>query len=149
MTDHFPEDFAKAEELAERLRTQLQEVKDIKAKNPDKSTARQEYMMRATYNTLKTNMTNMEKLRYEYECESAMYAHLTKKQKSKRIDQIDGFKGKNEATLNEYNSLMNKKAENRTSLNANDDEEPLRPKLVKGEDGEYEHTRNQTNEQVL
>ena len=57
--DTFAIDFGKAQELQSKLEQQLQEVNAFKQANPGQSTARFEYSMRSTYQTLNTTVINL------------------------------------------------------------------------------------------
>jgi len=64
--DTFTIDYAKAVELKDKLDQQLLEVTQFRKKNPGESTARFEYTMRSSSQSLQTNIRNLERLASEY-----------------------------------------------------------------------------------
>ena len=54
--------------------------------------AAQKYLMSATWNTLRTDMENLDKLRYLYENEPRRFPNVSKREFATRIQKIDETK---------------------------------------------------------
>ena len=78
--DTFAIDFGKAQELQTKLENQLAEVNQFKQSNPGSSTARFEYTMRSTYQTLNTSVINLQRLSNEYITQPARFPTVRDKQ---------------------------------------------------------------------
>lgn len=66
-TDNFQTDFDQTEKEVNQLQLALDEIKEIKKKNPNQSVVSQEYKMKQASLKLKNNMNNLEVLASEYQ----------------------------------------------------------------------------------
>ena len=62
-------------------------------------------MMRATYNTLSTNIKNLETNEYLLENEPSKFSYLTKKELTKRLERIQKFKDTSDPAIKGYETF--------------------------------------------
>ena len=142
MVDRFEEDFREAQGRIERLRQNLDEIANT---DPSKSVARFKYIAQATWKTLQQDVQHFNKLCHEYDNEPLKQAQLSKKEKTRRVSLIEDLKSLIEGQLTqEYNSVINQR--NMTDLNA---QAAANEKYSRGEDGEFDQTRDLSNKEVL
>ena len=84
MTDTYNTDVSQLQALFTKLESQVEEIEQIKKEKSGSSTNRQMYLATATFNTLSTNMKQLERLSSIYETDSAKFANVSKKEKEKR-----------------------------------------------------------------
>ena len=138
-TDTFERNYSEAQERIERLRNQIYEITNAR---PGQSVASQKYLMKATWATLQTDLTNFDQLMYYYQNEPHKYQGVSKKEIAKRIDKINQVKELIQGELTqEYRSVEN----NNAALAAQQSSE----QYVRGEDGEFDQTRELDNRGVL
>ena len=88
-SDTWNEDYKLAQQHAERLSNQIQSVKNV---TPGTNVAAQKYLMGATWNTLLTDMENLDKLKYLYENEPRRFPNVNKREMASRIQKIEEIK---------------------------------------------------------
>ncbi len=120
----------------------LEEVRDIKKKNPSQATVAQEYKMKNANIKLESSLANFQLLVNQMTNNPSKFADLSAKDRTKRIEKINAFKIEAGSTVQAYLAFTN----NTSSMQA-DEEAPMIRR--KGEDGEYDHTRDLTSEQIL
>ena len=100
------------------------------------------YLARATFNTLSTNMKNLERMSSIYETDPSKFANVSKKDKDKRMLKIKEQGVRFKRLESDFNHL-----ESNSSTQTNDIESGINRE--RSEDGEYEATKGKTNEMVL
>ena len=137
-TDQFERNYREAQERIERLRNQIDEIVNAR---PGQSVASQKYLMKATWATLQTDLSNFDQLMYYYQNEPHKYPGVSKKEIGRRVNLINDIKDLIQGQLTqEYRSVES----NQAALAAAQDQNYQR-----GEDGEYDQTRDLDNKQVL
>ena len=97
--------------------------------------------MKATWATLQTDLSNFDQLMYYYQNEPHKYPGVSKKEIGRRVNLINDIKDLIQGQLTqEYRSVES----NQAALAAAQDQNYQR-----GEDGEYDQTRDLDNKQVL
>lgn len=140
--DNFNQDFSQAEQTQRNLQMLLEEVRDLKKKNPSQSTVAQEYKMKNANIKLESTLANFQLLSNQLTNTPSKFPDLSAKDKQKRIEKITAFKAEAGTTISAYQTFTN----NTSGMQA-DEEQPMIRR--KGEDGEYDHTRDLTSEQIL
>ena len=140
--DNFNADFSQAEQNQRNLQILLDEVRDIKKKNSSQSTVAQEYKMKNANIKLESTLANFQNLSNQMNNTPSKFPDLNAKAIQSRIAKINAFKSEAEATMASYRAFTN----NSGAMQA-DEEAPMIRR--KGEDGEYDHTRDLTSEQIL
>ena len=87
--DTWSEDYKTAQQHADRLANQIDGVKNVP---PGTNISTQKYLMSATWNTVKTDLENFEKLKYLYENEPRKFPNVNKREIMSRIQKIEEFK---------------------------------------------------------
>ena len=137
-TDQFEKNYRDAQERIERLRNQIDDIANAR---PGQSVASQKYLMKATWATLQTDLSNFDQLMYYYQNEPHKYPGVSKKEITRRINLINDIKDLIQGQLTqEYKSVES----NQAAMAAAADQAYSR-----GEDGEYDQTRDLDNKQVL
>ena len=150
-TDAFQLDFQQLQGLVTKLESQLDQINQIRAKNSDATATRQIFLARATYNTTSTSFKQMERLVHVYKSDPTKHTSLSKQEKKKRSEKIAKELQKFEKLESYFKVLDPSSAGNSSggyNLFPQDDNEALLHNDSRGEDGELESTRNQTNRQV-
>ena len=88
-SDTWAEDYRLAQEHARRLEDQIKSVQTVV---PGTDMTTHKYLMSATWNTLRTDLENLDKLKYLYENEPRKFPNVTKREMASRIVKIDEFK---------------------------------------------------------
>ena len=88
-TDQFERNYREAQERVERLRNQIGEITNAR---PGQSVASQKYLMKATWATLQTDLSNFDQLMYYYQNEPHKYQGVSKKEIGRRINLINDIK---------------------------------------------------------
>lgn len=128
MTDTFERNYREAQERVERLRNQMDDIANAR---PGQSVASQKYLMKATWATLQTDLSNFDQLLYYFQNEPHKYAGVNKKEIQRRITLINDIKDLITGQLTqEYRGLEN----NQASLSAAQD----KARYERGEDGEFD-----------
>jgi len=117
----------------------MDECAQVKQKNPAQSTARYEYTMRSTFQTLKSCLLNLERIQNDYMNSPARYPNV--RDKPSRIEKVKKFVIDAQVIVQAYENLIN------IGKSGIDEEQPLIRN--KGADGEYDDTRDLTNQQLL
>ena len=139
MTDVFEKDYKQANDYCNRLRTQMGEIRMNKSGSGVTS---QKYLMKGTYNTLQVSLQNFDKLVYEYENEPGKYPSVSQREMQKRIAKIVELKKTAEDELfREYKAIENDSAQQYTDMESQ--------RLMRGEDGEYDETRDVDNKGII
>ena len=136
MTDMWDNDYKLAQQHAERLQTQVNELKNAKM---GQNTTSQKVLMRATWQTLMTDMQNLDKLKYLYENEPGKF-NLSKRELAQRLSQI-------EQILIFVNGELSRDYRMLEADNSGFDGQ--REDMVRGADGEFDNTRDQSNKQLI
>ena len=139
MTDLFEKDYTHAQSLSNRLKVQMAEIRMNKSGSGVTS---QKYLMKTTYNTLQTSLMNFDKVMYEYQNEPGNYPSVSQREMQKRITRINEFKKMVETEIvNEYKAIENDSAQAYTDMESQ--------RLMRGEDGEYDETRDLDNRGII
>ena len=139
MTDVFEKDYKQANDYCNRLRTQMGEIRMNKSGSGVTS---QKYLMKGTYNTLQVSLQNFDKLVYEYENEPGKYPSVSQREMQKRIAKIVELKKTAADELfREYKAIENDSAQQYTDMESQ--------RLMRGEDGEYDETRDVDNKGII
>ena len=88
-TDSFERNYSDAQNRVERLRGQISEITNAR---PGQSVASQKYLMKATWATLQTDLSNFDQLMYYYNNEPHKYQGVGKKEIARRINLINEIK---------------------------------------------------------
>ena len=135
----FDKDFASAQSLCNRLKVQMAEIRMNKSGSGVTS---QKYLMKTTYNTLQTSLINFDKVIYEYQNEPGNYPSVSQREMNKRIDKIREFKKTVENdVVSEYKAIENDSAQQYTDMESQ--------RLMRGEDGEFDETRDLDNRGIV
>lgn len=137
-TDQFTRQYREAQDRVERLRNQIFEINNAR---PGQSVASQKYLMKATWATLQTDMMNFDQLKETYTNEPHKIQE-SKKEIARRIELIKVIQDLvSQELAQEYRAVEN----NQAALAAAQE----RARYDKGEDGEFDQTRDLDNRQVL
>ena len=90
-TDNFQFDYDQTEGEINKINLALEEIKDIKKKNPSGSVVSQEFKMKQAGIKLKSNMTNLEVLANEYQNSGSRF-NISAKDRQKRVEKIMALK---------------------------------------------------------
>ena len=133
--DLFDKDFKQGEELCNKLRNQIAEIKMNKS---GQGISTQKYLMKSTYNTLSTTLMKFDQLVYEYTNEPSRHPGLSEREIKKRMEKIKQLKETAENNLFvEYKAIENDSVNQYESMEAE--------RLMRGEDGEFDETRDIEN----
>ena len=88
-TDQFERNYRDAQDRISRLRNQIDEITNAR---PGQSVASAKYLMKATWATLQTDMSNFDQILYYYQNEPHKYPGVNKKEITRRITLIDEIK---------------------------------------------------------
>ena len=98
----------------------------------------QKYLMKSTYNTLSTTLMKFDQLVYEYTNEPSRHPGLSEREMKKRMEKIKQLKETAENNLFvEYKAIENDSVNQYESMEAE--------RLMRGEDGEFDETRDIEN----
>ena len=140
--DNFQADYDQVDKEITSLTLTLEEVASIKKNNPSGSVVAQEFKMKQSNLKIKNQMLELENLASEYQNSGSKF-NLTAQNRQKRIDKIIALKKKATEAQAAYNAYIQNK-----TMNSVDEEQPM-ARGVKGEDGEYDHTRDLDNRGLL
>ena len=88
-TDNFERNYRDAQDRIERLRSQIDQITNAR---PGQSVASQKYLMKATWATLQTDISNFDQLNYYYTNEPHKYPSVSKKEIQRRVGLIAEIK---------------------------------------------------------
>jgi hypothetical protein len=112
------------------------------------STGKVDYMLKGSIDSLKFEIKNIEKLLHNYENEDPTTKGIKQSEKDKRIKLMKGFLERADPLIAQVReSTDNTQAF--SNLVNNTDLESQNYREKRGEDGEYDDTRGQTNRQLL
>ena len=97
--DNFNQDFSQAEQTQRNLQMLLEEVRDLKKKNPSQSTVAQEYKMKNANIKLESTLGNFQLLSNQLTNNPSKFVDLNAKDRQKRIEKIQAFKTEAESTI--------------------------------------------------
>ncbi len=86
--DNFNQDFSQAEQTQRNLQMLLDEVRELKKKNPSQSTVAQEYKMKNANIKLESNLGQFQLLSNQLTNNPSKFVDLNAKDRQKRIEKI-------------------------------------------------------------
>ena len=154
LLDKYPEDLERCKGIATKMQVLLKERKQAEAAG--KSTATVDYKLKAESGKLTKECINMDKMVYEYENNVAKYESIGESTKKKRIKEIKPLADTWKRSIEEVKAIFEAKtmaqaAPSNIDMNqqVQDLESNTKYKAVRDEDGEYTHTKELSNAQLM
>ena len=137
--DTYQMDYDACDKEVRALLMTLEEVKSIKEQNPSQPTTKQDYSMKQSSTKLRTQIQALQVLSNEMQNSGSRF-NISAKDRQKRIDKITQLDKQVQEAIQSYNVYVQYK-----SGQIADDEQPLM-RGPQGADGEYDNTRDKTNQ---